>query len=110
MKISTFLQELREAKEIARSKSGIDVGGLPPFHERLATFLKALTSHATGGFRKSTQEETADRLAICQACEQFDGDHCKVCGCGCSGDKVFLNKLAWASESCPLQKWGKIET
>ena len=30
-----------------------------------------------------------------------------MCGCNVNGKKVFLNKLAWADQECPLGKWKK---
>lgn len=30
-----------------------------------------------------------------------------MCGCNVNRKKVFLNKLAWADQECPLGKWGK---
>jgi hypothetical protein len=30
-----------------------------------------------------------------------------VCGCNVNTKKVFLNKLAWADQECPLGKWKK---
>ena len=32
---------------------------------------------------------------------------CLVCGCNLSRKKIFMNKLAWADQECPLSKWGK---
>jgi hypothetical protein len=32
---------------------------------------------------------------------------CLMCGCNLSKKKVFLNKLAWADQECPLGKWKK---
>lgn len=44
------------------------------------------------------------------ACEQFNKtrSECNVCGCSISQKKRFLNKLAWADQECPLNKWNKI--
>jgi hypothetical protein len=28
-----------------------------------------------------------------------------VCGCNLSSRKIFMNKLAWADQKCPLDKW-----
>jgi hypothetical protein len=31
-----------------------------------------------------------------------------VCGCAISNKKIFLNKLAWADQECPIGKWKKL--
>ncbi|MES2789511.1 MAG: hypothetical protein V4719_07810 [Planctomycetota bacterium] len=68
-------------------------------------FIAALTRHAADGLRKCSQEQVNERLAICQNCPEFAGDRCGECGCHCNERRVFLNKLAWHSEVCPLGKW-----
>lgn len=77
----------------------------PSFLQRAVHFAGALTRHALDGCRKRTEDEIAAVLEICKACEKFNGQGCNVCGCNCSGQQVFMNKLAWASEHCPLGKW-----
>ena len=64
-----------------------------------------MARNAATGFRQSSVETLAGRLAICQTCEKFDGFHCTECGCNCNGNANFFNKLALASERCPLGKW-----
>jgi hypothetical protein len=27
------------------------------------------------------------------------------CGCNINNKKIFMNKLAWADQKCPLGKW-----
>jgi uncharacterized paraquat-inducible protein A len=77
---------------------------------KIITFLKSLAFHVWGGFPKSTQTEIDSRLNICKSCEMFDNTHsqCLVCGCNLSSRKIFMNKLAWADQKCPLDKWGAI--
>lgn len=54
------------------------------------------------------------RLAICEACPQYDAERhrCQLCGC-CSGpsQKKWLNKVALATEECPDRppRWGRYE-
>jgi len=78
---------------------------------KLKTFLKSLLFHVWAGFPKSTQQEIDSRYLICFACDQFNKNkqECGVCGCAINRKKIFLNKLAWADQSCPLDKWGKIQ-
>ena len=75
------------------------------FPEQAWRFIAALTRHAADGLRKCSQEQVNERLAICQACPAFAGDRCQECTCRCNERRVFLNKLAWRSEVCPLGKW-----
>lgn len=77
---------------------------------KIKTFLKSLWWHVWAGFPKSTQEQILDRLYICQKCDKFDkiNSQCLVCGCNISDKKIFMNKLAWADQKCPLGKWDKI--
>ena len=41
----------------------------------------------------------------CAPCEHFNKDTCGVCGCRIKRKGTFLNKLAWATTECPVQKW-----
>ncbi len=77
---------------------------------RIKTFLKSLFFHVYSGFPKATMQEIEYRYNICTECEYFDSQEsqCTVCGCNLSKKKVFLNKLAWADQECPKQKWHKI--
>jgi hypothetical protein len=55
-----------------------------------------------------SQEEIDRRLAICKQCTYFTGDSCahKRCGCNINDQQIYLNKLAWADQKCPIEKWG----
>ena len=75
------------------------------FPEQAWRFITALTRHAADGLRKCSQEQVSGRLAVCRNCSAFRGDRCAECGCHCNDRRVFLNKLAWRSEACPLGKW-----
>lgn len=74
---------------------------------RIKNFLRALWFHIGAGLPKSTQAEINKRFDVCQKCEMFDNksSQCLVCGCNLSTKKVFLNKLAWSDQKCPLNKW-----
>jgi hypothetical protein len=79
---------------------------LPPLLERVGMFAAALAKHACDGFRRRSEEEIREILDThCRSCEFFSGQHCTRCGCYCNDHDVFLNKLAWKSESCPENKW-----
>ena len=78
---------------------------------RIKTFFKSLLFHVWSGFPKATRQEILERYNTCKSCERFDSieSQCMECGCNLSEKKVFLNKLAWADQQCPLNKWLKIE-
>ena len=47
----------------------------------------------------------------CKPCEDYDGTVCHHCGCRVNLTKAaMLNKIAMATEECPMGKWGKSET
>lgn len=75
--------------------------------KRIITFIKALIWHIWAGFPKSSKDEINRRFAICNGCEMFDrlNSQCLECGCNINNKKIFLNKLAWADQKCPLNKW-----
>jgi hypothetical protein len=61
------------------------------------------------GFPKSSKEQILFRYGICAACEYFDDkeSQCLYCGCNINTKKIFMNKLAWADQKCPIDKWNK---
>jgi uncharacterized paraquat-inducible protein A len=79
--------------------------------KKIITFCKSLTLHFLRGFPKCTQKQIDDRMDICESCEMFDAinSQCLVCGCNLSRQKIFMNKLAWSDQQCPLNKWSKIQ-
>jgi hypothetical protein len=74
---------------------------------RVVTFIKNLLWHFYLGQPKSSQKQINDRFDICLKCDFYDKSHsqCLQCGCGVSNKKLFLNKLAWKDQKCPLDKW-----
>lgn len=62
------------------------------------------------GLPKSTQEQINERYNICLSCDSYDSNNkiCLQCGCNINNKRVFLNKLAWADQKCPLNKWKNI--
>jgi uncharacterized protein (DUF885 family) len=77
----------------------------PTLMIRGINFATALIRWASSGMQRRSQQEIEERLAICQACPQFIDNHCRVCGCPCIETNQLMNKLALASEACPLGKW-----
>jgi hypothetical protein len=74
---------------------------------KIATFLKSLFWHIYSGSPKSSQNEINRRFTICSFCEFFDkkNSQCLQCGCNVNNKKIFLNKLAWGDQKCPINKW-----
>jgi hypothetical protein len=77
---------------------------------RIKTFIKSFIFHINAGLPKSSQDQINFRYNLCLSCDQFDQqlNQCKVCGCNINNKRIFLNKLAWADQECPLKKWPRI--
>lgn len=73
-------------------------------------FVKSLLFHIYRGFPKCTQSQINYRYNICLDCESYDQNNkeCLECGCNVNNKKIFMNKLAWADQQCPLNKWQSI--
>jgi hypothetical protein len=82
----------------------------PSLAMRAFNFTVAAIAHVARGAPSCTQQQIDTRLAICRACPLFDGSICRHADCGCriGQQRKFLNKLAWADQSCPLGKWAAI--
>jgi hypothetical protein len=78
---------------------------LPPLLIRGWNFSQALARWALAGMPRRSQPEIDERLAICQTCEYLKHQHCQKCGCACVETNRLMNKLALATERCPLGKW-----
>jgi hypothetical protein len=74
---------------------------------KILNFLRALFWHIYTGFPKSSKKLIMKRYGICSVCEFFDDKktQCLQCGCNINTKKIFLNKLAWADQKCPINKW-----
>lgn len=79
---------------------------------RISNFFKSLFFHISRGLPKSTKEQILQRYEICNKCSEFDlhNSMCNVCGCNISNKKEFFNKLAWADQKCPIDKWQRVAT
>jgi hypothetical protein len=77
---------------------------------RIVAFSKSLLFHIYSGFPKSSQDQINYRFSICNSCEYYDANsrQCMVCGCNISTKKIFMNKLAWADQKCPIDKWKEV--
>lgn len=77
----------------------------PNIVNQAVSFTNSVFKHVMNGFQTTSDEKREARLKICGGCEFFNNKNpnspnCMKCGC-------FLNtKTAWASEKCPIDKWG----
>jgi hypothetical protein len=88
----------------------------PNLVRRIANFTFAVGKHLYKGMPTCSQEELDKRLGICKECPLFKnngltGGICthESCGCNVQDEVVFLNKLAWSDQVCPIGQWSKIE-
>ena len=55
--------------------------------------------------KKCSIEEIENRFRICNSCEFYNNNTCEKCGCYLVRDQIYMNKLAWKDQSCPIGKW-----
>lgn len=74
---------------------------------KIIIFLKSLFFHIYSGCPKSSQHLIDQRYNICLGCDSISNDKkiCLECGCNINNKKIFMNKLAWFDQKCPLNKW-----
>ncbi|NBU33505.1 hypothetical protein EB118_18140 [bacterium] len=79
---------------------------------QVKNFLISLFWHIYSGYPKASKEQILYRFGICRTCEFFDtkNNQCLQCGCFVNDRKIFMNKLAWGDQQCPINKWDKINT
>jgi hypothetical protein len=100
--VSTAVSTVGEDPSAVRQSS---VSQEPPLLIRGWNFAAALARWTLAGLPRRTQVEIEARLAICQACEFLKNNHCGKCGCACNEKNRLINKLALATERCPIGKW-----
>lgn len=78
---------------------------------KIITFIKSFFWHLQRGLPKSSQSTIDSRFTICSICDSYDrlNKQCLECGCNISNKRIFLNKLAWADQKCPLNKWYSVD-
>lgn len=74
--------------------------------QKAKNFAKASAQHVASGAPKCSDEQIAERFAICQTCEFLKDGACEKCGCPVVREKKFISKLSWADQGCPIGKWG----
>lgn len=58
--------------------------------------------------KKCSVEEIEERFAICSSCEHYKNNTCEKCGCYLVRSQIYMNKLAWKDQECPIGKWKKL--
>jgi hypothetical protein len=96
-----------ENKKQKSNQSSLDPQKEPSLLEMAGNFASAMKSFAGSGFLRVTEEQHAERMAICNGCEfwkpgaRFGLGKCLKCGC--TGAKHWI-----ATSVCPINKWGAI--
>lgn len=97
------LKELGELKEKANEDENYKT---PNFFEKVMNYGEAIKKHVFSGMKTRSQEEINRIFKICEKCEFFQNNSCRICGCAISNNpNAFRNKVAMASEHCPIGKW-----
>lgn len=84
---------------------------LPPTTaKKIKNFTKAVIGDIKNKGERCTQEEINQRMDICRECPFYvktdnTKGRCSKCGCPVSQEKIYLNKLHWKSQKCPVDKW-----
>lgn len=82
----------------------------PNLSTQAKSLLKAGINWAKKGFPVVNEAQLNERLSMCASCEHWDKQafkgtgRCKLCGCSTQA------KLRLATEKCPIDKWGPIQT
>lgn len=104
-------------KKTPVSKAKAKVSSGPGLFKKVVNFSRAATSHLVKGSPQATDEQVAERFAICQECVEYfkptsEGQgRCTHPSCGCPLKPVGLtgrNKLRWADQACPIGRWKAI--
>lgn len=114
---SQAFKKRREAERLARRPQPEPRTSPPTLMEKATNFNQARKQHNKAGKPKASDEQVAERFAVCSSnqCGYFKGDDkagvCqhKKCGCGLHGvgneSMIAPNKLRWADQKCPIDLW-----
>lgn len=73
---------------------------------KLKNYARAVTRHILTGCETRTDEEVSKLLNVCRACEFYEDETCRICGCRInSNPSAFTNKLRMKTQKCPKGKW-----
>jgi len=71
------------------------------FAKQTKRYMNARQKWTQNGKPVRSQERINEIFKTCQRCPHFTGSACSLCGCRITMKGNFMNKLAWATESCP---------
>jgi hypothetical protein len=80
----------------------------PTLLAKAASFAASAAKHVVAGMPLAAPAQVAERFAICEQCQHYDGAACRLCGCPVKRKRRFVSKLSWAGEACPEGKWGPV--
>ena len=86
------------------------MSGTQNIFNQVYRYTRALSRWIKAG-RPVRSEEEINRVfeTFCEPCEDYVEGTCSHCGCRVNLLKAApLNKIAMATEECPLEKWGGI--
>jgi hypothetical protein len=66
------------------------------------------TDQAIDEIKKCSTEQIEERFSICSGCEFYKESTCEKCGCHTVRDQIYMNKLAWKDQECPIGKWKRL--
>lgn len=105
--ISDELELSKEAFDALHAKYAALPTPRLSLREKAVNFGRATVKWARHGFPTRSLAEFLEVAAICEACPYWLQDRaiqsCAVCGCG-------EIKHEWATERCPIGKWGGSKT
>lgn len=84
------------------------VDSMPTMRQKYANYIAARKAWKEAGKPRRTEGQIKEIYEICKSCPKLRKDVCTHASCGCHispNPKAFFNKLAWATEKCPLGKW-----
>lgn len=74
----------------------------PDILTQVNNFIDSSIKHLLNNMDNVNEDIAISRISICESCEFFDKNSVRCNSCGC-----FLKiKTRWASEKCPIGKWG----
>jgi len=74
-----------------------------------STETQIKTDQAIDDIKKCSTEQIEERFSICSGCEFYKNNTCEKCGCYAVRDQIYMNKLAWKDQECPIGKWKAIQ-
>ena len=73
---------------------------------RLSNYAEALAKWFKAGRPRRQQTRIDELLETCKGCEKYRNGACSSCGCRVNSSGIgVVNKLAMATEACPIGKW-----